>query len=236
MRRVPEHLDLDDQRGALPIIDCTRIASLPLKRRRKAGRGAHERSTYSVDFLDLRHSKFVLGLSAAFSASNVIATANQESRQSRWRPLEASGRTDINITDEMRSGRDQRLRGRFNADRPFNQRPRNPQRNQTFASNGPNIKIRGSAHQIFERYLALAREATASGDRIAAENFYQHAEHYFRVDNARRESNQQGPAPRPTTPADVEMNPDAASREVDVDRFQSQWDGEDPVSSETSTH
>ncbi len=70
--------------------------------------------------------------------------------------------------------------------------PRILQSNQTFDSNGPNIKIRGSAYQIFERYLALAREATASGDRIVAENFYQHAEPYFRVDNARRESNQQG--------------------------------------------
>jgi hypothetical protein len=146
------------------------------------------------------------------------------------------GRTDINITDDMRSGRDQRPRGRFNANRPFNQQPRISQSNQTFDSNGPNIKIRGSAHQIFERYLALAREATASGDRIAAENFYQHAEHYFRVDNARRESNQQGPAPRPTTPADVEMNPEADSREVDVDRFEPRWDGKDSVSSETSTH
>src|SRR5208283_3653574 len=67
--------------------------------------------------------------------------------------------------------------------RPFNQQPRIPQSNQTFDSNGPNIKIRGSAHQIFERYLALAREATASDDRIAAENFYQHAEHYFRINN-----------------------------------------------------
>src|SRR5580704_1373962 len=98
-------------------------------------------------------------------------------------------------------------------DRPFNPQPRNPQNNQTFDSNGPNIKIRGSAHQIFERYLALAREATASDDPIAAENFYQHAEHYFRVDNARREGNQQGTPPRATTPADVEMNPDADSRE-----------------------
>jgi Domain of unknown function (DUF4167) len=190
----------------------------------------------SVDFLDLRHSKFAPRLSAAFSASNVIATANQESRQSRWRPLEASGRTNIHITDDMRSARDQRPRGRFNANRPFNQQPRISQSNQTFDSNGPNIKIRGSAHQIFERYLALAREATASGDRIAAENFYQHAEHYFRVDNARRESNQQGTPPRPTTPADVEMNPEADSREVDVDRFEPRWDGEDSVSSETSTH
>ena len=86
----------------------------------------------------------------------------------------------------MRSGRDQRPRGRFNANRPFRQQPRIPQNNQTFDSNGPNIKIRGSAHQIFERYIALAREATASDDRIAAENFYQHAEQYFRIDNARR--------------------------------------------------
>ena len=172
----------------------------------------------------------------ALQFMNVVATAGQESRQSRRRPLEASGRTDINITDDMRSGRDQRPRGRFNANRPFNQQPRSSQNNQTFDSNGPNIKIRGNAHQIFERYLALAREATASGDRIAAENFYQHAEHYFRVDNARRESNQQGTPPRPTTPADVEMNSEAGSREVDVDRFEPGWDGEDSVSSETSTH
>jgi hypothetical protein len=112
-----------------------------------------------------------------------------------------------------------------------------PQNGQTFDSNGPNIKIRGSTHQVFERYLALAREATASGDRVAAENFYQHAEHYFRINNARRESNQQRTLPRSTTPDDVEMNSsEADSREVDVDRFRPQWDGEDSVSSETSTH
>ena len=137
----------------------------------------------------------------------------------------------------MRSGRDQRPRGRFNANRPFNQQPRISQSNQTFDSNGPNIKIRGSARQIFERYLALAREATANDDRIAAENFYQHAEHYFRIDNARRESNQQGTPQRPTTPADVEMNSsEADSREVDADRFQPQWEGEDSASSEFSSH
>jgi hypothetical protein len=97
--------------------------------------------------------------------------------------------------------------------------------------------MRGSAYQILERYLALAREATASGDRIAAENFYQHAEHFFRVNNARRESNQQGTPPRPTTPDDLEMNSsEADSREVDVDPFQPQWDGDDSVASETSTH
>jgi hypothetical protein len=80
-----------------------------------------------------------------------------------------------------------------------------PHRIQTFDSNGPNVKIRGNAYQVFERYVALAREAAASGDRIAAENLYQHAEHYFRVMNANGETNLHG-APRPTTPADVEMS------------------------------
>jgi len=137
----------------------------------------------------------------------------------------------------MRSGPDQRPGGRFNANRPFRQQPRVPQNNQTFDSNGPNVKIRGSAHQIFERYIALAREAATSDDRVAAENFYQHAEHYFRINNARREGNQQGTPPRPTTPADVEMNsPEAGSREADGDRFQRQWDREDSDSSKTSTH
>ena len=135
----------------------------------------------------------------------------------------------------MRSGSDQRPRGRFNANRPFKQRPQGPQNNQTFDSNGPNIKIRGSAYQIFERYLALAREATASGDRIAAENYYQHAEHYFRVNNARREGNQQGVPPRPTTPADAEMNSDGAGAE-EIDRFEPHWDVDDSISSETPTH
>jgi hypothetical protein len=78
-----------------------------------------------------------------------------------------------------------------------------PHRIQTFDSNGPNVKIRGNAYQVFERYVALAREAAASGDRIAAENLYQHAEHYFRIMNANGDANPQV-GPRPTTPADLE--------------------------------
>jgi hypothetical protein len=80
-----------------------------------------------------------------------------------------------------------------------------PHRIQTFDSNGPNVKIRGNAYQVFERYVALAREAAASGDRIGAENLYQHAEHYFRVMNANGDANQHGVL-RPMTPADMEMN------------------------------
>jgi hypothetical protein len=108
----------------------------------------------------------------------------------------------------MRPGQNKRSRGRNNGGGGPNpnagNRPRVPHRMQTFDSNGPNVKIRGNAFQVFERYVALAREAAASGDRIAAENLYQHAEHYFRIMNA----NGDGPGqsiPRPMTPADTEM-------------------------------
>jgi hypothetical protein len=102
----------------------------------------------------------------------------------------------------MRSGPGQRPpRGRFSGNRPLQQQ-RTPQRNQTFDSNGPNVRVRGSATQIFERYVALAREAAIVDDRIAAENLYQHAEHYFRIANAGRDGNQQGPPP--ATAADTE--------------------------------
>ena len=54
-------------------------------------------------------------------------------------------------------------------------------RNQTVDSSGPNVKVRGTAAQVLEKYLALARDASTSGDRIMAENYFQHAEHYYRV-------------------------------------------------------
>jgi len=53
--------------------------------------------------------------------------------------------------------------------------------NRSFESNGPDVKVRGTANQVFDKYIALARDATAAGDRIAAEGYFQHAEHYFRV-------------------------------------------------------
>ena len=104
----------------------------------------------------------------------------------------------------MRPGPNKRSRGRGNGGNPHHNRPRMPHRIQTFDSNGPNVKIRGNAYQVFERYVSLAREAAAGGDRISAENLYQHAEHYFRIMNANGEGNQHG-VPRPTTPADFEM-------------------------------
>jgi hypothetical protein len=53
--------------------------------------------------------------------------------------------------------------------------------NRVYDSNGPEIKIRGTASHVYEKYLQMARDANASGDRVMAENYLQHAEHYFRI-------------------------------------------------------
>ena len=103
----------------------------------------------------------------------------------------------------MRPGQTGRPDGRHNGNNPYRNRQQIPHRGQTVDSNGPNVKIRGSTHQIFERYVALAREASTNGDRIAAENLYQHAEHYFRVINAASEGHQHHAAP-PIAPVDLE--------------------------------
>jgi hypothetical protein len=66
------------------------------------------------------------------------------------------------------------------------QRRVNP-RVQTFDSNGPEVRIRGNAFQICEKYLTLARDAQAAGDRILAESYLQHHEHYQRFINEMNE-------------------------------------------------
>lgn len=53
--------------------------------------------------------------------------------------------------------------------------------NRTFESNGPDVKVRGNAAHVYEKYLTLARDAASSGDRVMAENYLQHAEHYYRL-------------------------------------------------------
>lgn len=76
----------------------------------------------------------------------------------------------------MRQGpHTKRLRGRGNGRKNTNPR------SQNFDSSGPEVKVRGNAQQVVEKYLQLARDATSSGDRIAAESYFQHAEHYYRV-------------------------------------------------------
>lgn len=56
-------------------------------------------------------------------------------------------------------------------------------RNQVFDSNGPDVRIRGTAHQICEKYMTLAKDATSIGDVVMAESYMQHAEHYQRIIN-----------------------------------------------------
>ncbi len=74
----------------------------------------------------------------------------------------------------MRPGQNKRIRGRNNRKGP------NPL-TRTYESNGPDVKIRGTAHHVAEKYLQLARDAQSSGDPVMAESYLQHAEHYFRL-------------------------------------------------------
>jgi len=67
-------------------------------------------------------------------------------------------------------------------------------RNHVFDSNGPDLRIRGTSQQLFEKYLQLGRDATSGGDRVMAESYFQHAEHYFRILNAMNQAAQQGQA------------------------------------------
>lgn len=73
-----------------------------------------------------------------------------------------------------------RMRGRSNNNNNNNRRGPNPL-TRTYESNGPDVKIRGTAQQIAEKYATLARDAQSSGDRVMAENYLQHAEHYNRI-------------------------------------------------------
>ena len=73
----------------------------------------------------------------------------------------------------------------FKRNRNRNQSRRNgngsPNKSNNFDSSGPDIRVRGNAIQVNEKYLALANDASTSGDRIKAEGFFQYAEHYYRV-------------------------------------------------------
>src|SRR5580692_2179393 len=89
----------------------------------------------------------------------------------------------------MRPGQNQnkqRMRGR-----PTNNRRGPNPLTRSYESNGPDVKIRGNAHHVAEKYLQLARDAHTSSDPVAAENYLQHAEHYFRLIAAAQAAQQQ---------------------------------------------
>src|SRR5664279_5918115 len=75
----------------------------------------------------------------------------------------------------MRQGQqnNKRMRGR-------NRKGPNPL-TRSYESNGGDVKIRGTALHVAEKYVQLARDAQSSGDRVAGENYLQHAEHYYRI-------------------------------------------------------
>src|SRR3954465_9227928 len=95
----------------------------------------------------------------------------------------------------MRPGQNKRMRGR----NPGRKGP-NPL-TRSYESNGPDVKIRGTAQHIAEKYLQLARDAQASGDPVTAESYLQHAEHYLRLIAAAHEQlRQANPSYRPYDP------------------------------------
>jgi len=112
----------------------------------------------------------------------------------------------------MRNGQNKRMRGRNNHRKSHNPMAR------VYESNGPDVKIRGNPSHIAEKYVQLARDALTSGDPIAAENYYQHAEHYYRVIAAAQEQFRQN-------------NPHFSRPENDSSREESFDDGDEQGSS-----
>ncbi len=82
--------------------------------------------------------------------------------------------------------------GRRPRGRPQRKQHGGTPRHGNFDSSGPEGRIRGNAHQVYEKYIGLARDATSAGDRIAAETYYQYAEHYYRIVNARTDPKPNG--------------------------------------------
>lgn len=116
----------------------------------------------------------------------------------------------------MRPGQNKRMRGRNNRKGP------NPL-TRSYESNGPDVKIRGTAHHVAEKYLQLARDAQSSGDPVMAESYLQHAEHYFRLIAAAQLAQQQAQVGYMRQPGEPE--PDDSDDDDDVgglpDRFAS---------------
>ena len=76
----------------------------------------------------------------------------------------------------------------------------------------PGVRVRGNAHQLMDKYLALARDASSSGDRVLAENYFQHADHYYRVIGHTGSTNPRLSARQPLTRATPEATPDNPSQ------------------------
>ena len=104
-------------------------------------------------------------------------------------------------------------------------KPQQHNANRAFDSNGPDgVKVRGAAQHVFEKYQQLARDAQASSDRVLAENYLQHAEHYFRVLRA----------VQPNRPVTEIMGRDAFASGYDIDFEDESLNNPPPEQPETS--
>ncbi len=114
-----------------------------------------------------------------------------------------------------------RMRGRNSNNGNNNRRGPNPL-TRSFESNGPDIKVRGTAAHIAEKYVQLARDAHVAGDPVAAESYLQHAEHYFRVIAAAHLAQNPPPRPMDGTPSEATTPDDSDDDDFDGginDRF-----------------
>jgi hypothetical protein len=124
----------------------------------------------------------------------------------------------------MRNGQNnKRMRNRNNNNNNSNnnnnnRRGQNPM-TRVFESNGPDIKIRGTASHVAEKYVQLARDARSSGDPVAAENYYQHAEHYFRLIAAAQEQFRQSQPQQQQQPRVEGDTPDDAGGDDDSESY-----------------
>ncbi len=122
----------------------------------------------------------------------------------------------------MRNGQNKRMRGR---NRNNNNQHHNQNRGhhhnpltRVYESNGPDVKIRGTAHHITEKYLQLARDAASAGDHVTAEAHHQHAEHYFRLIAAAQEQfRQQNPHYQPQPAPQANGDAGAGDESGDMD-------------------
>ena len=113
--------------------------------------------------------------------------------------------------------------GRPGGRRPYNA---NSSHSRTIESNGPNVKLRGTVNQLWDKYQTLARDAIASGNRVSAENYLQHAEHYLRLMNgAARPNAQANSQPSADTP---EIDASQAPAETPAVAAESEAKGENP--------
>lgn len=119
----------------------------------------------------------------------------------------------------MRNGQNKRMRGRNrnnnNGGHHHHNRGHQNPLTRVYESNGPDVKIRGTAQHIAEKYLQLARDAASSGDHVTAEAHHQHAEHYLRLIAAAQEQlRQQNPHYQPQA-VPVDNTADIVGDEID---------------------